>query len=114
MPSFNLATYLKKTAANIPNGQSVSNVPNGSGLGQGVMLSNGNPQGIPGEGAKPSLKNIIGEMLLAANKGADKYDIALIAKKAVSADIPEELSGNDNAMSLIIALGRRARSEELV
>jgi len=116
MPTFNLHEYMRRRAAEIPNGQSISDVPNGSGAGQGVLVSDG---GMAGAGAggpqrKVPLKEIVADVLAAEQDGSDPDEIARLAKRAMSTDIPPELSGNDEAAQLIIALGRKASEDQTV
>lgn len=119
MPTFNLYQYRQAQAA-IPNGRSISVVPNGAGMGgemgndQGTMLSDGNPGGVAGEGQKPELRDIVGDILLAADKGAEPNEIARLARRIVNISVPDELSGNDEAASLIVALGRRATENQSI
>ena len=114
MPTFNLFEYRQAQAA-IPNGQSVSVVPNGAGMGeseQGMMLSDGNPGGVAGEGSKQELREIIGDILKAEADQESESEIGRIARRAMNIGLPDELNGNDNAMQLVIALGRRAMENQ--
>ena len=114
MPTFNLFEHRQAQAA-IPNGQSVSVVPNGAGMGageQGMMLSDGNAGGVGGEGQKEELRDIVGDILAASADGAQPQEIARLARRAVNVNVPQELSGNDNVMKMIIALGRRAMENQ--
>ena len=102
---FNFSDFNKK-AISLPNGNSVSEIPNGSGLGPGVMLSGGeNPETMQEEN---QLRDIIGDILYQESIGADKESIWDIAKNAVNADMPQEFAGNDNMAKMVVALGRKA------
>lgn len=114
MPTFNLHEYMRRRAAEIPNGQSISDVPNGSDAGQGVLVSDGGMPGVGGAQSKIPLKEIVADMLSAEQDGADPDEIARLAKRAMSTDVPPELSGNDEAAQLIIALGRKASEDQMV
>lgn len=111
MLTFNLHEYMSRRAVEIPNGQSVSDVPNGSGAGQGVLVSDGDPGGPQ---RKTPLKEIISDILSADANGVDVEEIARIAKRAMSTDVPPEFSGNDEAMQLIIALSRKAFEDQTI
>lgn len=110
MSSFNLSSYLAKTkvATLLPNDTSGavptggSWVPNGSGLGQGIQITEGAE-----ESSKKPIADIIGEILVAA-KDSDPQAIQNAAKKAINAEVPEEFTGNRNVLNLITAIGRRA------
>lgn len=114
MPTFNLHEYMTRRAAEIPNGQSISDVPNGSDAGQGVLVSDGGMAGVGGPQRKVPLKEIIADVLAAEQDGADPDEVSRLAKRAMSTDIPPELSGNDEAARLIIALGRKASEDQTV
>lgn len=113
MSSFNLSSYLARTkvATLLPNDTSGATpaaenggswVPNGSGLGQGVQITEGAE-----ESSKKPIADIIGGILLAA-KSSDPQEIQNAAKQAVNAEVPEEFIGNRNILNLVTAIGRRA------
>lgn len=118
MRPFNLSSYLaeKRVANLVPNGTSGvvpdaapqeggsggSWVPNGSGLGQGVQITEGAE-----ESDKKPIADIIGNILRAA-KSSDSQELQLAAEQALNAEIPPQFLGNQNVMNLITAIGKRA------
>lgn len=112
MPTFNLREYMARRAAEIPNGVSVSEVPNGSDAGQGTLVSDGGASAIGGPQAKIPLREIVGDVLAAEEDGAGPAEVARLAKQAVNTEVPKELSGNDDAVKLVIALGRKASEDQ--
>ena len=115
--TFNL---MKKMAVDVPNGTGISSIPNGSDFGNspGVQLSNGGGQGMgmpgmeEGNQQKTPLRDIVGDLLHAAARNTAPEEIALIAKKAMNTEIPQELMGNEGAFKMINALGRRATEDQ--
>jgi len=79
---------------------------------QGMMLSDGNPGGVGGEGQKADLRVVVGDILKAQADGEQPSEIARLGRRAMSVKIPDEFSGNDNAMQLIVALGRRSMENQ--
>ena len=111
-PSNGTFNLLRKMAADIPNGVGISSIPNGSEFGdsQGIQLSDG---GEDQQGQqKTPLREIIGDILHAAATNKPPEEIALIAKKAMNAELPQELIGNDDAFKMVVALGRRAGEDQ--
>ena len=113
--AFNLRRF-ERTAADIPNGTSISTVPNGSNLPQGgVMLSPGGDPSMAGGatgGGKTPLRDILGDILLKKDQGASGEEISAVAKQALNADIPPNiLAANDDLAKGIAALGRRASED---
>jgi len=108
-------TYnLKRMSAEIPNGTGIASIPNGSEFGdsQGVQLSDGG--GDVGDSQKTPLREIISDILYAAATNKGPEEISAIAKRAMNAEIPQELMGNDDAFKMIVALGRRAGEDQSI
>ena len=109
---------MRKLAADVPNGIGISSIPNSSDFGssQGIQMSDGggSPGGSPGGemSDKRPIRDIIADVLLRAARNGSPDEISDIAKEAVSAEVPPELMGNDNAFNMIIALGRRAQEDQ--
>lgn len=102
MRPFNLSSYLAREASVIPNGTSVSEVPNGSGTGGPVQITDG------GEGqTKRPIAEVLGDIFAAA-KSSDPADLQLAAKQAMNAEIPQEFLGNRNVLNLVKAIAGRA------
>jgi hypothetical protein len=101
MRPFNLSSYLAREASLIPNGTSVSEVPNGSGTGP-VQITDG------GEGqTKRPIADVLGDIFAAA-KSSNQDDLQMAAKQAINAEIPQEFLGNRNVVNLVKAIGGRA------
>lgn len=114
MATFRTYNLMNKMSADIPNGVGISSIPNGSDFGdsQGVQLSDGGEE--QAEQQKIPLREIVADILLAAATNKGPEEISDIAKRAMNAELPQELIGNDDAFKMVIALGRRAGEDQSV
>lgn len=109
----NLKFY--KKAAQLSNGRTTINLPNGQGPGMGDGIQLTNMEGTPLQNNNTDsmqLKDVIGDLLyeiFIPNSNIEK--IKTIAASTINAQIPPEFNGQDDLMKMVVALGRRSQED---
>ncbi len=109
----NLKFY--KKAAQLSNGRTTINLPNGQGPGMGDGIQLTNMEGTPLQNNNTDsmqLKDVIGDLLYEIsipNSNIEK--IKTIAASTINAQIPPEFNGQDDLMKMVVALGRRSQED---
>jgi hypothetical protein len=103
---------MSRKSAPIPNGTSISEVPNGVTSGPTLISGPGAGQdGASQEEPQVDARAVIGKILAADAQGADQDTISNLAKEMQTASIPPELQKRQDIARLIQAIGWRANED---